>query len=236
MAQSIKDKFKDRLKDKLSQHQNSNTPLSKISSKEKENMEELLSDVIDFKKIETLTEDQELVKLLKENTIKIFSIQSKAVLELGEIFNHVYEKLSKQGSSEGIYTKWLEINGVIPRTALNYRKRFILYSVVNEIGKKTVKKMPQKLIDIIVNSENKVFIEELNAGKTKEDLEKRLNLIEEKPSESFPKVKNNSIEISNYLKIFDDFTTKYEDLEAKKKEKVIKYLEKINEILSKVSL
>ncbi|WP_297406164.1 hypothetical protein [uncultured Cetobacterium sp.] len=227
---NIKDKFKDRLKDKLSKHENG--VLKNKISEENSITETNISEIIDFQLINTLVEDKNIIKELKENSIKIFSIQSKAVIDMGEIFHNVYNLLSKSGSKDGVYTKWLEITGVSPRTALNYRKRYDLYCKVSSEGKILIKKMPQKIIDNIYNMENKDNI--VNAINKGEDFLKYLsnNLdtqhqIEIKKSTEFFQ----EIKINKYIEVFNNLPSKYNNLNEKKKRELEKYLKKIDEIL-----
>lgn len=230
---NIKDKFKDRLKDKLSQHE-VGLKLKNKTNQESSVDENTLLDVIDFKLIDTLSEDKKIIKELKENSIKIFSIQTKAVIEMGEVFFNVYNLLSKSGSKEGIYTKWLELTGVSPRTALNYRKRYDIYNQVNEIGKNIIKKLPQKLIDEIYNKEDKnSILKAINSGEDRvsletllEDKRQVIEVITKEKKEMFKEIK-----ISRYIEIFNELPVKYETLDEKRKKELEKHLKKIEEIL-----
>ncbi|MGL5428318.1 MAG: hypothetical protein ACRDAS_10435, partial [Cetobacterium sp.] len=79
------------------------TPKNEITNIPKEHLE----DIIDFSLIKEISPTEEIGNFLKEQTIKMFSIQAKSAILLGEIFTNVHEKLGGQGSENGVYEKWL---------------------------------------------------------------------------------------------------------------------------------
>lgn len=191
--------------------------------------EDELKDVLDLEVINSISEDKDLVNFLKENTLKLFNIQAKSVILIGEVLTDVFERLSKQGSSEGVYEKWLKLNNFNKQTALRYRKRYFVFNEAREESKNIVLTLSQNIIDKIY--ENKEFIELLNNGISKREL---INNINAKNIEV--KEENwNLIDFSfkNYINLFSDFDKKIETLKEKEKLELQKYLEKINKILNK---
>lgn len=191
--------------------------------------EDELKDVLDLEVINSISEDKDLVNFLKENTLKLFNIQAKSVILIGEVLTDVFERLSKQGSSEGVYEKWLKLNNFNKQTALRYRKRYFVFNEAREESKNIVLTLSQNIIDKIY--ENKEFIELLNNGISKREL---INNINAKNIEV--KEENwNLIDFSfkDYINLFSDFDKKIETLKEKEKLELQKYLEKINKILNK---
>lgn len=191
--------------------------------------EDELKDVLDLEVINSISEDKELVSFLKENTIKLFNIQAKSVILIGEVLTEVFERLSKQGSSEGIYEKWLKLNNFNKQTALRYRKRYFVFNEVKEDSKNIVLTLSQNIIDKIY--ENKEFIELLNNGASKRELINNINT----KNIGLKEEKLDLIDFSfkNYINLFSDFDKKIETLKEKEKIELQKYLEKINKILNK---
>lgn len=191
--------------------------------------EDELKDVLDLEVINSISEDKDLVNFLKENTLKLFNIQAKSVILIGEVLTDVFERLSKQGSSEGVYEKWLKLNNFNKQTALRYRKRYFVFNEVKEESKNIILTLPQTIIDRMY--ENEEFIELLNNGISKREL---INNINTKSIEA--KEENwNLIDFSfkDYKNLFFDFDKKIENLKEKEKMEIQKYLEKINKILNK---
>lgn len=191
--------------------------------------EDELKDVLDLEVINSISEDKELVSFLKENTIKLFNIQAKSVILIGEVLTEVFERLSKQGSSEGIYEKWLKLNNFNKQTALRYRKRYFVFNEVKEDSKNIVLTLSQNIIDKIY--ENKELIELLNNGASKRELINNINT----KNIGLKEEKLDLIDFSfkNYINLFSDFDKKIETLKEKEKIELQKYLEKINKILNK---
>ncbi|MGX6592736.1 hypothetical protein [Cetobacterium ceti] len=199
-----------------------------MPSVEKKLDEENLKGIIDFNLIKNLTEDKDLQNFLKEESIKLFSIQSKAVIELGKIFNDVYDKLSKQGSADGLYEKWLSLNNFNKTTAWRYRQRFELFSKVEEDKKNMIAILPYGIINnLYKNYQFEEIIKIINTNDNKEALKeviinKELNLEEKKISE-FKEVE---------YKIFSkSIQNKIENLEDEKRKKIEEYVREIEKLL-----
>lgn len=191
--------------------------------------EDEIKDVLDLEVINSVSEDKNLVNFLKENSIKLFNIQAKSVILIGEVLTDVFERLSKQGSSEGIYEKWLKLNNFNKQTALRYRKRYFVFNEVKEESKNIVLTLSQSMIDKIY--ENKEFIELLNNGTSKRELINNLNAKNIELKEENRDLIDFSFK--NYINLFSDFDKKIETLKEKEKIELQKYLEKINKILNK---
>lgn len=191
--------------------------------------EDELKDVLDLEVIDSISEDKELVNFLKENTLKLFNIQAKSVILIGEILSNVFERLSKQGSSEGIYEKWLKLNNFNKQTALRYRKRYFIFNEVVEENKNIVLTLSQNIIDKMY--ENKEFIKLLNDGIPKKELINNINTLNIKVREK--NINLTDFSFKDYKNLFFDFDKKIENLKEKEKIEIQKSLERINKILNK---
>lgn len=209
--------------------------IDKPNVKKEEEYTYEVDSIINLDLIRELSDDNEISKLLVDKTKSLINLQIKNAISLGEIFTSVFDKLSKSGSKyEGLYEKWLQLNDINKKTALRYRKRYELYSMIN--NKETIAIMPQKYIDILYSEEDKTkYIELIEKGATsKEIIEyidsqgivelKTVNLIEER-DEIFN-------HIPKYLNFSKEINRKIETLDEKKKRDLQKYLDKIDKILS----
>lgn len=191
--------------------------------------EEELKDILDLDGINSISEDQELVEFLKESTIKLFNIQAKSVVLIGEVLTSVFEKLSKQGSQDGVYEKWLKLNNFNKQTALRYRKRYFVYNQANTENKNIVLTLPQNVIDVMYESEEHIKL--LNNGISKKELINNINNLKVEDKREY----SNFIEFDfkGYKNLFFEFDKKIENLKEKEKMELQKHLKKIEEILSK---
>lgn len=211
-----------------------------ISKSEISNIpEEHLKDIIDFSLIQEISPSIEIENFLKEQTIKMFSIQAKSVILLGEIFTNVYEKLGGQGSENGIYEKWLDINNFSRATAWRYRQRFSIYSRVNENKKPIIATIPQSLINEISKSEDfEGIINIINDSMDKAEVINSLNNIlgisnkkidNKKENETFETFE--TFEVKNYIPIFESFEEKVNKLSNQEKKELEKHLKSIEKLL-----
>lgn len=191
--------------------------------------EEELKDILDLDGISSISEDQELVEFLKESTIKLFNIQAKSVVLIGEVLTNVFERLSKQGSQDGVYEKWLKLNNFNKQTALRYRKRYFVYNQANTENKNIVLTLPQNVIDVMY--ENEEHIKLLNNGISKKELINSINDLKIEDKREY----SNFIEFDfkDYKNLFFEFDKKIENLKEKEKMELQKHLKKIEEILNK---
>ena len=196
--------------------------------KEEENYK--IDSIVNLDLIRDLTDDKEITDMLISKTTSLINLQIKNAISLGEIFTSVFDKLSKSGSKyDGLYEKWLQLNGVNKKTALRYRKRYELYSLVN--NKESIAIMPQKYIDMLYSEEDRSeYINIINSGATYEEV---MNRLKDKTivSERIEYTDIVDFDFRNYNTLFIDIDKKVEGLKEKEKKELQKYLMKIQEIL-----
>ena len=205
--------------------------IDKTNVKKEEEHSYKIDSIVNLDLIRDLTDDKEITDMLISKTTSLINLQIKNAISLGEIFTTVFEKLSKSGSKyDGLYEKWLQLNGVNKKTALRYRKRYELYSLVN--NKESIAIMPQKYIDVLYSEEDKTeYINIINNGATYEEV---VNLLKNKTtiSEKIEYVNVIDFDFKNYNTLFIDIDKKVERLKDKEKKELQKHLMKIQEILS----
>lgn len=200
-----------------------------ILKKEETNYD--IDSIINLDLIRELTDNNKIREMLLEKTKLLINLQIKNNLALGEIFTSVFNLLSKEGSKyEGLYEKWLHINGINKRTALRYRKRYELYSAVK--NKEFVAIMPQKYIDLISSQENNSnYIELIDSSSNYEEISKILES-REIPPQKIDYKENISFNFEIYNKLFVDLDKKIVNLKDKDRKELQKYLIKIEELLN----
>ena len=205
--------------------------IDKTNVKKEEEHSYKIDSIVNLDLIRDLTDDKEIVDMLISKTTSLINLQIKNAISLGEIFTSVFDRLSKSGSKyEGLYEKWLQLNGVNKKTALRYRKRYELYSLVN--NKESIAIMPQKYIDMLYSEEDKTeYINIINNGATYEEV---VNLLKNKTiaPEKIEYVNTIDFDFRNYNTLFIDIDKKVESLKDKEKKELQKYLMKIQEILN----
>ncbi|MEG0236549.1 MAG: hypothetical protein RR523_07470 [Cetobacterium sp.] len=205
--------------------------IDKTNVKKEEEHNYKIDSIVNLDLIRDLTDDKEITDMLISKTTSLINLQIKNAISLGEIFTFVFEKLSKSGSKyDGLYEKWLQLNGVNKKTALRYRKRYELYSLVN--NKESIAIMPQKYIDMLYSEEDKTeYINIINNGATYEEV---INLLKDKTiaPEKIEYVNVVDFDFRNYNTLFIDIDKKVESLKDKEKKELQKYLMKIQEILN----
>ena len=213
-----------------------------ISKSEISNIsEEYLKDIINFSLIQEISPSVEIGNFLKEQTIKMFSIQAKSAILIGEILTNVHEKLSGQGSENGVYEKWLEINNFSRATAWRYRQRYSIYSKVNDDKKQIIATIPQNLIsEIYKNEDLEGIINIINECSDKKEVVNSLNDIleletrkieskkieDEKKAEIFE-----TFEVKNYISILATIEEKVNKLSSEEKKELEKHLKSIEKLL-----
>lgn len=218
-------RLKNRLKEDLEKE-------ALISPKEEMLKEDDLKDIIDFNLIDSISSEKEIKTFLKEQTIKLFSIQSKNALLLGEVFSTVFDKLSSPGSEEGIYEKWLGANSFNKTTAWRYRQRYALYSKVDEDKKIIIATVPYGVINTLLKDRE---IEEgakiINTCTDKSEL---LNLIEKNKEVKAveKKEKSENFEIKNYFGILENIEEKLSKFDQNKRNEIKKHLDILQKLLN----
>lgn len=80
-------------------------------------------------------ETEEEIAFLEKETINLLNLQLTDTLELGKIIHSVYEKFASQGRKTGAYTKWLKLANINNKTAIRYRKKFLVFEQLEEKNK-----------------------------------------------------------------------------------------------------
>ena len=198
-------------------------------------IEKDLKNIIDFNMIEELTEDKKLKEFLKEETLNLFNCIAKNTIKLGEILERVANEIGRKGSTnEGLYEKWLIINGYNKTTAWRYRQRYQLYSKVNDEAKIFVMTLPYKIINEIY--QQKDFDEYVSILNEKSiDIQSLSTLLIDNNSKNkINKIKENNkiikFNIEEYTPILNFIKESSEKLDDKKKIELQKYLDKIAEL------
>lgn len=188
-------------------------------------------DLQELSYFDKLTDKEEIRELLKENSIKILKINAKASLELGELFSNLEKELSKKGSPEGVYTKFLEFNGYNRMTALRHRYRYELYTETrNEKSKRLIAALSTVYIEKVYRykTEIKEFLEE---GLSLQDLK---DLLESKYIESKKDKDKRSEELERATlrinRIFSQFK-RIKVMNESKEERLNKLLEELENLL-----
>ena len=177
-----------------------------------------------------ITDDKELIEYLNLKTINLLKINGNGNIAIGKELTEVYEKLAKQGSNEGIYTKFLEISGYKTDTALRYRKRYELFTKsTNNSIKQIISILPVKIIEKLYKNQELLPNLDILKTVTSENvieliIEKEQPVLEVKPRER-------EIKTFNFSEIEKAFEEKYLELEEKEKEQVDKLLKKLGKLL-----
>lgn len=208
-----------RLQEKLNSRETKETVSSSVFIQKEHFKYDYLTNLL------TNIKEEDIKDFLKNESFKLINIQAKSSLELGEIFTNVFNKLSKQGSSNGLYENWLELHGYNKKTALRHRKRFELYSEVDENKKNIVALLPVRTIEELYK-DKKTSIELINKAESIDSLI-TLNVLDDKEAFVVPKA------IYYDFNIFNNFQERITLLQDKDRDKVEKLLSEIYKILTK---
>ena len=180
------------------------------------------------------TDDKELVDYLNEKTLALLKINGAGNIMIGKELTEVYEKISKKGSSDGMYVRFLEVSGYKKDTALRYRKRYELYKKAkNNSTKQIISVMTVKLIEELYKEQElleKIDVEGIDY-KTALDIINKINetiLIDKKD-----KKEEFIFEIEELPFLQIQIKEKYDNLNQKEKEKLNKLLLGIKSLLEK---
>ena len=180
------------------------------------------------------TDDKELVDYLNEKTLALLKINGAGNIMIGKELTEVYEKISKKGSSDGMYVRFLEVSGYKKDTALRYRKRYELYKKAkNNSTKQIISVMTVKLIEELYKEQElleKIDVEGIDY-KTALDIINKINetiLIDKKD-----KKEEFIFEIEELPFLQIQIKEKYDNLNQKEKEKLNKLLLEIKSLLEK---
>lgn len=226
----IQERFKAQLAARRASQEGNTTKVEVVNSNEVLDDNLLKMFQLENNLYEGIIEDKELIEYLNLKTINLLKINGNGNIAIGKELTDVYEKLSKQGSSEGIYTKFLEVSGYKPDTALRYRKRYELFSKsTNNSIKQIISILPVKLIEKLYKSQELLPNLDVLKEATSEDVIK-LIIGEEQPVIEI-KNKERKVRSFNFSEIEKAFDERYLELEEKEKEQVDKLLEKLGKLL-----
>lgn len=187
--------------------------------------------------------DEETLSYLKNQTVKLHSVTSKAYTNIGSIFSETQEKLSN--NKNGVFEKWFTQLGFAKRTVYNLINRSN-YIVQNLHNKNLIESLPITLSYEITNPNcNEILREKVLNGdinSLKEFNIEKNNLISTNQNENI--IENFEelnillkTDLDNFKNISQNFNNtvfeKINNLSEKKKIKISKELEKIN---SKIEL
>lgn len=188
-------------------------------------------DLRELSYFDDITDKEEVRELLKENSIKILKINAKASLELGELFSNLERELSKKGSPEGVYTKFLEFNGYNRMTALRHRHRYELYTETrNEKSKKLIAALSTIYIEKAYRykTEIKEFLEEgLSLQDLKDLIDTKFIILKQDENKRSKELEKTTMRIN---KIFSSFR-KMTEIDDSKKERLDKILDELENLL-----
>lgn len=178
------------------------------------------------------TKDKEVIDYLKDKTVELLYMQTNAILDIGKNLNEVADELGKKGSPEGLYNKYLEINGYNKNTALRYRKRYELYNRANkDHTKNIIALLPVKHLEKLYKEDKLIENIEENDLVTLEEVKELLDdspKIERKEKEKI-EYKQELIEFN--FDSLDKLKDKYKVLEEEKRKKINKLLIQIEKII-----
>ena len=103
-----------------------------------------------------LSDSKELNSYLITKSQELLGVQINARLHLGRIFQDVFHKLSGSPHN-GVYVKWLEINGFNKMTALRHKNRYKLYKMMpTDHLKFLIATTSQKIVEAFLSDEEKL--------------------------------------------------------------------------------
>ena len=178
-----------------------------------------------------ISDDRKLNLFLYNKANEITKITRKSRLELGKLFQEVYEKLAGNNHYDGLYTKWIKQYGFNKMTALRYRNRYNLYFKVNtDDAKVTISKLSQPDVDLLIRHERKnEILACLDSGESLGEIigvyQPQIEAVQDGIEEF--------IDIENDIKKLKTFGKKLniKSLDNEKKERLHKLVRKIEELL-----
>lgn len=222
----IQERFKAQLAARVAQKEEKNEKLNIIIPGNFNNTFIIQSNIYsDF------TEDKELIDYLNKKTMELLKINGVGNIAIGKELTEVFEKLSSQGSNDGLYTKFLEVSGYKQDTALRYRKRYELFTRVSTpAAKQIISLLPVRALENLyknqellnqIDKEQIEYKEAVNIIKNKKDV----ILIEEIKTEKI------NFELTELSFLKEEIENKYENLPEKNQEKLKKLLLEIKNLL-----
>jgi len=119
-----------------------------------------------------LTQDNKINSFLKVKAVEIKNVEAASRIELGRVLAEVFENLAGKNQYDGLYERWLGEVEINKRTALRHRKRYEVYSKVeNQEGKQLVASLPERLMDkLYTHEELPLIIKKIEDGMEKSEL------------------------------------------------------------------
>lgn len=210
----------DTLRELMEKRQKKNEVAEIKTNRELINTEKILN----FSFFSNLNIDKEEENYLISKTKEVISLQAGATLELGKILEEVSEHLSRQGSKDGIFEKFLEYNGINTKSARRYRHRYQLYNRAKANVKPIIALLSVKEIETLYKCPE--ILDDITEGITLEEAKELFQ--KDPPKKLLPGKLENHFEFS-FLN--EDFQVKLESLSDDKKGQAYKLLEKLSKII-----
>ena len=180
------------------------------------------------------TDDKELIDYLNEKTLALLKVNGAGNIMIGKELTEVYEKLSKKGSPDGMYVRFLEVSGYKKDTALRYRKRYELYQKTNNnSAKHIISIMPVKAVEKLYKEQE--LLEKIDVEGI--EYQAAVDIINEKPEPVLiieETQKEEAVFEMNDLPFLQvQIRKKYDNLSKKEKTKLNKLLLEIKSLLEK---
>lgn len=182
--------------------------------------------------IANITNDEELNEKLRNFLLKYSNFGMSTNIALGQLYQELTEIFSGNNQYNGYYSKFLtEVLKVNPRTALRYKKRYILFSKVGTYSKKIISLITDKEVDFL--NENLEMIEKI------EDEKLKLSEVKEIISNNIINIQGNNNQVIEHkieVPTFDfnkinNFLKNAENVEESKRNKIFKLMNQINKLI-----
>ena len=182
--------------------------------------------------IANITNDEELNEKLRNFLLKYSNFGMSTNIALGQLYQELTEIFSGNNQYNGYYSKFLtEVLKVNPRTALRYKKRYILFSKVGTYSKKIISLITDKEVDFLNENPEmieKIEDEKLKLSEVKEIISNNIINIQEKNNQ----VIEHKIEVPTFdFDKINNFLKNIEKIEESKRNKIFKLMNQINKLI-----
>ncbi|WP_027131863.1 hypothetical protein [Fusobacterium necrophorum] len=180
----------------------------------------------DYEAFQEFTEDKDLLEYIKNKTFDLINAQAGGALYIGKNLTEVAEKLSKRGSPEGLYTRYLQYNGIKKDTALRLRKRWELYKKAKEEHSKKIISLlnVQEIEEVYRNQKLLEDFSNMKLEDVKDVLQRRIVASASTKRIDFPLEYHYSFLEKKYQK-------KISNLDEEKQKLALELLQKLEELL-----
>ena len=169
-------------------------------------------------------EDISIRNFLKVKSTELFLKGADYALNAGRIGQEVFEELGKKGSTDGLYTKWVELSGFSESTMKRYRNRWEVFSSVKKNVKPFILLLSHSQINKILKREE---IKELIYSTEDVTYDDLLSILEEPTKQVIEAPKE--IEFPKDFSI-ENFTHMLKNVDEMNEEKKIKFYKLLEEI------